>query len=365
VIDGHALTPPELIRLDDGRIAVVVDPHLITDAANAVTAPVVDSDALFEEFLTSRTLALATRAKYRAHYEEFREWLRRAEPTRPLALATRKHLIRFLAYATSGRRRAHDSTGRMRQHPLSESAQRSMLACLSGYFRFAVFVEARTDDPTLAIPRPRRPVRPGGTLSDAEVRRLLDAPGSERCRVQAHLLHFTGARAGSLRGLRWPDIDFEHNEITFVEAKGQQAYTVPLHPELKSALLRWRSAQHREAAKRPAIALALADPATAFVLLTREGRPLSHTTIAKQYKWRARRAGVRLHAPGAQVNAENTSSISPHWARRTAGTTLRRQGVDLADVADFLNHASVETTRKHYAFTTTEAQRRAVAKLNF
>lgn len=323
----------------------------------------VDSDGLFEEFLASRRLSDATKKKYRTHYGEFREWLAANAPGVPAALARRAHIIRFLAHLVRDPRPPSQAR-RGREAPLSPSAQRSYLGCFSGYYRYCVLLELRPDDPTMGIPRPASKPRPGKTLSRAEVRMILDAPGAERCRVQAYLLHFGLARSRSVRRLRWVSIDFENNEITFEDAKGERPYTIPLHPELKAALLRWRSVQRREGRRWPAIAAALSDPETAFVLLTRNGRPLSHSTLAKQYKWRARRAGVRLHPEGAQVNAENTSEVSPHWARRTGGTELRRR-VDIAAAAEILHHKSLDTTRNHYAFASSEEQRKAVGKLSY
>lgn len=195
--------------------------------------------------------------------------------------------------------------------------------------------------------------------------RLLAASGSRRCRVQAYLLHYTAARTESLRFLRWRDLDFVDDLIHFDVAKGDRAYTIPMHPKLKAALLHWQDEQETAAEANPEIYTALIDPETAFVLLTLKGKPLSHTTIAKQYKWRAKRAGVRLHSHSARVGYENKSLVSPHAARRTVGTSLRRRGVDIADLADLLNHKDLQTTREFYAFTSTPQQRRVVERLKY
>jgi len=64
--------------------------------------------------------------------------------------------------------------------------------------------------------------------------------------------------------------------------------------ELKIELLRWQRAQRLQALGNEAVAKALARP-DAHVLLTDEGKAVKESTIAKQIKFRARRAGVALH----------------------------------------------------------------------
>jgi site-specific recombinase XerD len=112
------------------------------------------------------------------------------------------------------------------------------------------------------------------------------------------------------------------------------------------------------------VAAALSNPETAYVLLTTKGKPLCHSTMSKQFKWRAKRAGVRVHAAGALVGKENKSRVSTHWARRTVATSLRRKGVDTADVADLLNN-SVQVVIEHYAASSTAKQHKVVAQIGY
>jgi site-specific recombinase XerD len=137
-----------------------------------------------------------------------------------------------------------------------------------------------------------------------------------------------------------------------------------MHRELRAALFRWQGELEKQAEKRPEIAAALADPETAYVLLTRNGRRLSHSTMSKQFKWRAKRAGVRPHAAGAAVNPENKARVSTHTARRPVATTLYRKGVDIADVARLLND-TVQVVVDHYAASSTEKQRKVAAQLKY
>ena len=145
----------------------------------------------------------------------------------------------------------------------------------------------------------------------------------------------------SLRFLLWEDVDSDRDVIHF-NAKFENDYTLPMHPQLKAALLRWREALSKQAernlaraattsdpkkaAKWRGLAVALSAPDTANVLLTYTGQPLCHTTVAKQAKWRAGRVGVLRHADPSKVGKENTSRVHPHAFRRTSSTLLREKG---------------------------------------
>jgi integrase len=322
------------------------------------------ADTLFEESLAARTLSDRTQKRYRGNWQEFRAYLDAHCDGRDPVQALHEDIVAYVAHLKSKNRVMPDSAGRLRPHPLSVSSIRGILGCLAGFYQTCIVHRQRHDDPTRGIKRQRSKKVVGPTLNDDEVRRLLDARGSARCRVQAFLLLFTAARCESLRFLLWENVDFFNDEIHFDVAKGDNGYTVPMHPELKAALFRWRGEQEKEAAKRPDIAKALADPETAYVLLTRNGRRLSHSTMSKQFKWRANRAGVRPHAAGAAVNPENKARVSTHTARRTVATALRRLGVDVAEVATLLND-SVQVVVDHYAASSTEKQRKVVAQLRY
>jgi integrase/recombinase XerD len=359
--------PP--IAIPKGKVAIIVDAALVQRLGLALAeeqgVTEAEADALFERSLYRKELSEKTRARYRSCWHEFKLFMIGTADGRSPVLATDDDLQAFVNYLQSTSRVMPDSAGVLRPHPLQASSVRAILACLSSFFAQCQKKRYRFDNPTEDIRRPRRKSKRGLVLSDQEVARLLAVSGPPRCRVQAYLLHYTAARTESLRFLRWRDIDFVEDLIHFDTAKGDRAYTIPLHPQLKASLIRWQDELETLAEANPRIRAALSDPETAFVLLTREGKPLSHTTIAKQYKWRAKRAGIKPHAPSARVGRENTSRVSPHAARRTVGTELRRRGVDIADVADLLNHKDLQTTREFYAFTSTPQQRQVVERLQY
>ena len=55
-------------------------------------------------------------------------------------------------------------------------------------------------------------------------------------------------------------------------------------------------------------------------------------------------------------------NIYPHFLRRTRATGLYRDGVDIELIASTLGHASIQTTKDHYAYPSLEQKRKALEK---
>lgn len=321
---------------------------------------------LIDEFAMTIERNPKTKYKYTRNLEELAEWLALRAPDKALLHATRREITLFLAYLKTKKRAELDAARdeakrRGWKGELSASTRKGYLAAIRELWRYCARMDYTDRDPTFGIECPKVEHSPGLVITQDQLRRFLDAPGRERDRAQAFLLVFTAARANEVRCLLWSDVDFDRREITFRRGKGGKANVVPMHDELTVALRRWQNAQRRSAEQKPALAAALADPDTAFVLLTSSGRQLSHTTIAKQVKWRAARAGIMPHSGKAGVSDENKSKVSPHVLRRSWAYMMRNQvGASLDDIAEVLNHASTDTTRKHYAFASTQKKRRTV-----
>ena len=342
------------------------------------------SDAkLIDEFVEIVERAETTLAKYKQHLLEFCAFLEAQASGKRLVTTEKSDVELFLAHLRKGKRYGLTADGKPRTGALSASARKSVVSALRAFYDFCadhhnLERDPSFRDPTARIKVPRPKAKRGLTIPETDVKRILDAPGSERDRVQAYLTFYTGARTMSLRFLLWEDVDFDRDVIHF-NAKFENDYTLPMHPQLKAALLRWREALSKQAecnlaraattsdpkkaAKLRGLAVALSAPDTANVLLTYTGQPLCHTTLAKQAKWRAGRVGVLRHADPSKVGKENKSRVHPHAFRRTSSTLLREKGVELADIADFLNHKDLNTTREHYAFTSTPRKRKTVMGL--
>jgi integrase len=308
---------------------------------------------LIAEFVMQADVTDATRVKYRAHLGELSAWLVH-ERVGSFENAATGDLVRFMAYLRGGDRFAaaqhHRVTG-----ALSASARKNVLASIHSFYRYLVMVGVLDRDPSAPIKPPRVQHTPGLRLEAEDVRAILDAAGgTPRERVQAYLLAYTAARAGELRRLRWRDIDFQRATILLVGKRGK-VRVVDIHPRLMSELRRWYIQQDDNAQRSPALRRAKANSDTDFVLLTRTGRPVAKTVIARQLKARAVRAGVRVRTTSA---GEVVTDVSPHALRRTFATALLDAGHHIDAIADVLGHSSIDTTRKHYAIAS-NARRRA------
>lgn len=320
------------------------------------------SDHLIRRFCASLDGAETTADKYRAALTEFAVFL-----DRPILEARRAHVLDFMDHLKGDtrrewikeQRRAGRLPGGARRAvsgKLSASTRKGHLSALRSFWKWAMLSERTDSDPTHGVPPPRVDTRRGLTLTAEQLRAFLNAKGTPRDRVQAYLLVYTAARMNELRMLRWSDVDFA-TELLHLRGKGGKDRTIPMHDTLVAELRRWRTTQTELAATNKQLAVALDHSDTAYVLLTRTGRPLSQTTMGKQAKWRAARAELMLHAPGTTVSVENTSKLHCHALRRSWATVSLNNGVPLDAVADALGHSSVDTCRRHYAFAGDERRR--------
>lgn len=291
----------------------------------------------------------STMSKYRTHLRAFDSWLAENPPS----IGAERRAPRLLHASTAD---VQNFLGHLhhRGGGLSASTRKSYLGSLRSFYGYCTRMRITTDDPSAAVKTPRVRHRPGLHLTAPEIQALLRVRTSARDRIQTYLMVFTAARASELLGLRWSDIDFVGRTM-LLHGKGGKSRTIDIHPELMVELRRWYVEIERLAEHNPRIAAARIDPKRDFVLLTRNGRPLRHTTLYKQLKLRAAIAGIHVRD---DTTGENRSRVSPHVLRRSFATILLNDGIPLDAVADVLGHASIDTTRAHYAFTST-ARRRA------
>lgn len=321
------------------------------------TVPPTGDEQLIDEFIVQADVAETTRVHYRSRLAEFRCWLHHPRTTRAstggLLEVSRADVARFMSYLTAEDRYAAGSHHRLRRK-LSASSRKAFISAIHSFYEYLITVELVDANPTAAVPRPKVRVRRGMCLTADELRRLLDAPGNPRDRIQVFLLAFTGARVGEIRNLRWRDINFEHGTI-LLHGKGDKDRLIFIHPRLMPELRRWALCLDHRAEQDLEYRAIRANPETDFVLVTRTGRRIPDTAIHKQLKRRAVLAGLYPLEP---AHREHRSLVTPHVLRRTFATILLNEGEHIDAVADVLGHESVDTTRKHYAFAS-EQRRRA------
>jgi integrase/recombinase XerC len=201
-----------------------------------------------------------------------------------------------------------------------------------------------SDDPgaTLASPKQRRTLP--ATLSQDEVRALLDAaaaaatgegPAGLRDVALLELLYATGCRVGELVGLDVDDVDRERNVVR-VFGKGRKERSAPFGAPAARAVDAWL------ATGRPALAVPGSGPA---LFLGLRGRRIDQRA-------------VRSIVHRRLTDVEGAPDVGPHGLRHSAATHLLEGGADLRSVQEILGHASLATTQI-YTHVSSERLRQA------
>jgi integrase len=203
-------------------------------------------------------------------------------------------------------------------------------------------------------PRPRRAEMHSWTA--AELRTFLEHVAGERLLAVWMLAASTGMRRGELLGLRWVDVDLDHDRVavrqTLVLAGRQVIVSEPktsrgrrsiaLDPRTVGALRTWRAAQ---VAERLAWGGAWIDSGLVF---TREdGTPLHPEWLSDAFVWRVQRAGL--------------PPIRLHDLRHTHASLGLAAGVPVKVMSERLGHSSSSFTADAYQHVTPALEEQAAA----
>jgi integrase len=173
---------------------------------------------------------------------------------------------------------------------LSRPTARKVLTSLKMLLKAAKFAHIAADVAIGRVSRERR-IEPGRDFPDAsEIKRLI-AAASDTLRSKALLLTaaLTGLRASELRGLRWKDVEGGELHVrqradrflAIGPPKSKSATrTIPLAPELMSALKEWK------------LACPISEGDLDLVFPTHRGRIQHHTNLLRDLAPVMRKAGV-------------------------------------------------------------------------
>ena len=260
-----------------------------------------------------RALAENTQAAYRRDLRDFQEWLgNRAAAT----LTVRDLGDYFAALAKKG---------------LARASIARQAATLRTFYSFLQLEGVVTESPAELLTAAKRDDAMPGTLSPAQVDRLLAGPESKtpvgiRDRALLELLYATGCRASEVSAMRLSDVHLAESFCT-CHGKGDKERVVPLGRRAIAALSAWIDGPRRAFATR-------AGSQPAWVILSSRGNRLSRMRI-----WEV----VREHAAGAGIPPD----IGPHTLRHSFATHLVAGGVDLRHVQEMLGHSSIATTQRY------------------
>jgi integrase/recombinase XerD len=198
--------------------------------------------------------------------------------------------------------------------------------------------------------------RQAKALTDVQVRTLLrhvdeETQFPERNKVVVLLSFKAGLRAKEIAGVTWGMLTDTEGSLTDTlslsngATKGKSGRVIPLHPELKAALV----TLHAHELDKGRVA------ADAFVVTLKKG--------ASDLVTRSNSVQFLFKDWFAKLGYEGASS---HSGRRTfitkAARTVSAVGGSLRDVQALAGHASIQITQR-YVDTDPEAQRKLVDKL--
>lgn len=219
---------------------------------------------------------------------------------------------------------------------LARATRARRLSALKQFYRFIYDEGWRKDNPSLRIDGPGRAARLPGTLSVAEVARLLDtarghgADSATRARNAClfELLYATGLRVSELVSL--PEAALRGApQMLMVRGKGGKDRLVPLSDPARTAVAIWLA--YRDRAEDAAKA---------------RGRPVSKFLFpARGTKGHMTRE--RFHGLVKEVAARadlDPARVSPHVLRHAFATHLLAGGADLRVIQTLLGHADLGST---------------------
>jgi len=260
--------------------------------------------------LIERGLSAHTVAAYRTDIKQFARWLATRE--QQLASVVRADIMAWLAV-------------RVKSGGSSRSAAR-MLSALRRFYAFLVRERLISDNPTQLIDSPAigRPLPT--TLTESEVRNLLNAPDTDsllglRDRAMLELVYGCGLRVSELVALTVDQINRQQGVVR-VWGKGNKERMIPMG---EVALL-WLGRYERTA--RPELLRGNSES----VFLSLRGRALTRQSFWHRIKRHGATAGIR-------------TDLSPHTLRHAFATHLVNHDADLRVVQLLLGHSDLSTTQ--------------------
>ncbi len=290
-------------------------------------------ESFLEAMAAERGAALNTLQAYRRDLEDFAAWLARGGGD--FEHVDREGIERYLSDC--------DLQG------LSRATRARRLSSIRQLMRFAHEEGWRPDNPALRISGPGRGRKLPGTLSEDQVRALLDAARNlgpdegarKRDTCLLEMLYATGLRVSELVGLPVSAVRGDPRMI-LVRGKGGRERMVPLSEPARAALgewLHWRDADQKCRREQSASAAAAATGRGAggeaspwlFPSRGRSGHLTRHW-FAQRLKRLAAHAGL------------SPDAVTPHRIRHAFATHLLAGGADLRAIQIMLGHADISTT---------------------
>jgi site-specific recombinase XerD len=223
------------------------------------------------------------------------------------------------------------------------------LSTIRGFFRFVALRDPeRVELVTriLAIPVKRQDKKLVGYLTREEMEAILAATDRSKWvgrRDYALLLtmYNSGARVSEMTKLRCEQVVFGASTFLQLNGKGRKERTIPLWPQTTRVLKDW----FRE----------LGGDQKQMAFPNARRQPLSRHGVIYILQQAAQKAM-------ASCPSLKSKTVTPHVVRHTTAMALLQSGVDIATIALWLGHESIETTHV-YLEADLDMKERALKKL--
>ncbi len=272
-----------------------------------------------------------------------------------LALVSQSDLTAYVEYLTFYYKNEPDSDVPAKALTNHDLSIKRKLCSIRSFYDY-LFKNGRiSSNVTTLVPLPKIHEKPILRLSMDEMRQMLEQAATgdgltarqktwhkltvKRDFALLSLFLGTGIRVSECVGMNIGDVDLENNAF-LVTRKGGNQVVLYFPPEVAEALAEYMLEREQMEAQ----------PGHEDALF-----------LSMQKRRITQRAVQNLVKKYAAIAAPLKPRISPHKLRSTFATNLYNKTGDIYLVADVLGHASVDTTRKHYA-DMTDARRRMAAE---
>jgi integrase/recombinase XerD len=263
-----------------------------------------------------RSLSANSIEAYLHDVQLLRQFMEMKAPQITPLTVTSKHLQEFLQYVN--------------ELGMSAYSQARILSGIKAFYKYLLFDELVSADPTALIEGPKLGRKLPDTLSYPEIEKLLEAidlssPEGGRNRAMLEVLYSSGLRVSELVDLKLDNIDPEIGFLRVV-GKGNKERLIPVGRDALKFIKIYKDELRGKPPHKPA-----QKGFEAYVFLNRNGRKLTRVMIFTIIKNLAKHIGLK-------------KTISPHTFRHSFATHLIEGGADLRAVQEMLGHESITTT---------------------
>lgn len=211
-------------------------------------------------------------------------------------------------------------------------------------------------------------------LTAEQMMEMLDTAPTEQERILCAMAMYTGMRVSDLLRITWGDIDFEAQEIPYINRKTGKASVGIIDDDLMEELRQWRAYYAREIGGFPADEMIVLcargkpverNPATGhFYSLAERPTPLKtktpmHTADTKVKEALYRLGFTKEDVRGEAIHCLRRSAARAFYEAALADGTARDEALEMT--RDMLGHSDVAITQKYIGLDrATDARRKFV-----